>query len=75
MTNEYDLLDEEELREECIILSDALDQAIDEALEVRRQSGIHPNSFRETPAQMRKRLYKKAFTDNYKTINHEGYKL
>lgn len=60
MTNEYDLLDKEELREECIILSDALDQAIDEALEVRRQSGIHPNNFRETPAQMRKRLYYKA---------------
>ena len=32
MTNEYDLLDEEELREECIILSDALDQAINEGI-------------------------------------------
>ena len=71
----YDSLDEEVLREECIILSDALDQAIDEALEVRRQSGIHPNGFRETPEQMRERLCKKALTDNYKTINHEGYRL
>ena len=62
----YDLIDKEAIRKECIILSDALDQAIDEALEVRKQSGIHPNNFRETPAQMRKRLYDKAIKNYLK---------